>query len=69
ELRALALKIAHRVLETGKSEVIRRRLNSYERRVVHVAIADVDGVRSESIKQDGEKRVEISPATAGDGEE
>ncbi len=62
-LRELALKIAHRVLESGKSEVIRKRLNSYERRVVHVAIADVEGVRSESVKHDGEKRIEIAPAS------
>lgn len=66
-LRRLATKLAERVAESGKSEVIRKRLNSYERRVVHVTISEIAGVGSQSVKQDGEKRVEIYALT-GDEE-
>ncbi|MCB9780448.1 MAG: hypothetical protein H6742_17920 [Alphaproteobacteria bacterium] len=69
-LKALATKIAERVRDTGETEVIRKRLNSFERRVVHVAVSEIRGVQSESIEEDGEKRIAISRADgAGAGEE
>lgn len=61
-LRRLARKVAEHVLETGEPEVIRKRLNSYERRVVHMTISEIEGVASESIKQEGEKRIQVFPA-------
>lgn len=61
-LRRLARKLGRRVQETGKSLVIRQELNSFERRIVHMTIGDIDGLETESIIQDGTKRVKIMAA-------
>lgn len=58
-LKELALKLASKVSETGEPEVIRRELNSYERRLVHTEVANVPGVASRSLGEGTEKRVEI----------
>ena len=62
-------KIAKRVLETGKSEVIRKELNSFDRRVVHVAASDIDGIGTRSIGEGNLKQIEIYAEGAGSGEE
>ncbi|NOY24934.1 MAG: hypothetical protein GXP62_03590 [Oligoflexia bacterium] len=56
--------------ETGETEVIRKRLNSFERRVVHLAVKEMDGIGSQSVNHEGEKRIEVY-SLAGDqaGEE
>lgn len=43
-------------------------LNSYERRLVHVALAGESGVRSFSVGSGGERRVTIAPAEGSGGE-
>lgn len=62
ELKKLARKLAQRVLATGEPEVIRRDLNSYDRRVVHLEVASVEGAASRSIGEGHERRVEIYAA-------
>ena len=47
ELSALAAETATRVLESGESGRLTP-MNPFERKVVHDAIAAIDGVRSES---------------------
>ena len=41
---------------------MRRELNSYERRVVHMVIAEIAGVESESVGDGPVKQVRIMPA-------
>ncbi|MFC4994048.1 protein jag [Rubritalea tangerina] len=54
--------LADKVLESGKS-VRTRPLNAYYRRIVHNALAEVDGVRTASPQgQARYKRIEIMPA-------
>jgi predicted RNA-binding protein Jag len=55
----MAQKIASRVLESGQAEQIRRELNSYDRRIVHTAIADIDGVTTRSIGEGSMKTLEV----------
>lgn len=59
QLKSLARKLAQKVLETGEPEVIRRELNSFDRRLVHLEIAEITGVASRSVGEGAERRVEI----------
>lgn len=59
ELEALALEMATKVKETGKSQIISA-LNPAERRIVHVALQDDSGIRSASIGEGLFKKVRIS---------
>ncbi|MDP2314505.1 MAG: R3H domain-containing nucleic acid-binding protein [Pseudomonadota bacterium] len=68
ELKRLARKIAERVRETGEAEVIRRELNSYDRRIVHVEIAAIEGVGSRSVGEGHDRRIEIHAAADGGDE-
>ncbi len=58
-LRRLARKIGERVKETGETEMIRRDLNAYDRRIVHLEIKEVGGLLSRSIGEGRERRIEI----------
>ncbi len=58
-LRALAHRSAKQVLKYGKN-VILDPMNPYERRIVHTAIQEIDGVTSHSIGQDAGRKVIIS---------
>ncbi|MCP4810526.1 MAG: KH domain-containing protein [Proteobacteria bacterium] len=58
KLKDLTSKIAVRVNETGEAEVIRKELNSYDRRLVHVAAKEL-GVGSRSIGEGNHKQIEI----------
>ncbi len=69
EIEHLAHKLARKVLETGEPELIRRELNSYERRIVHVAVATYDGLGTESIGEGSYKQVRILRKPAGEPEE
>jgi spoIIIJ-associated protein len=55
-----ARELAERVRETGREEALEP-MNSYERKLVHDAIADVDGVETESRGVDPERYVVILP--------
>ena len=59
ELRETAKILAERALETGETQEIGP-LNPYARRIVHLAVADVAGVSSESIGDAFMKTVVIS---------
>ena len=66
ELKKLARRIAENVAGGGDAEVIRKPLNSFERRIVHMEIADMDGVSTETVEQDGDRKIRIF-ADAGEG--
>jgi predicted RNA-binding protein Jag len=70
KLRRLALRLAEEVRSSGEPTELRRELNSFERRIVHMAVSEVDGVYSESIGDGPVKQVRILPASArGDAEQ
>jgi spoIIIJ-associated protein len=59
ELRQMARFLAEKVQASGVSEEMGP-LNSYERRIVHMAVAEIEGVASESIGDAAVKMVTIS---------
>ncbi len=61
KLQLLARRAAEKALETGKAVTINAELNSYDRRIIHVEVSEIDGVVSESIEKDGTKFVRIAP--------
>lgn len=69
ELLALAQKTAKEVLTTKRSRTLAP-MNPYERLIVHTAISEIDGLSSESIGADTERRVVVKStapdATQGD---
>ena len=58
ELAALGDKVARRVLETGDREELAP-MTPFERKIVHDAVAAVDGVRSESEGVEPSRRVVV----------
>lgn len=60
ELRQMAKFLAEKALNTGLAQEIGP-LNPYERRIVHLAVSEVDRASSESIGDAFEKTVIISP--------
>ncbi len=68
ELKRLSRKLALKVRDTGSPETIRRELNSFDRRLVHLEVAEVGGVASRSIGEGADRRVEIYvPEEGGEG--
>ena len=70
-LRELAKKSAARVRKYGRNVVLDP-MNPYERRVVHTAIQEIEGVSSHSVGSDSDRRVVITLAegfTAENGSE
>jgi predicted RNA-binding protein Jag len=65
ELKKLARKLALKVAETGNPEVIRRELNGFERRIVHVEVQEIAGVKTRSIGEGSLKKVEIYREDSG----
>lgn len=61
-LTALAKKVAAQVLSTGRSRALEP-MNPYERRIIHTAIQEIEGVVSNSIGEGAGRRVVI--ATVG----
>ena len=61
ELKEIAVRLSERVKLTGQREEVGR-MNPYERRIVHLAVAEMDGVRTESDGDGVMKRVIIVPA-------
>lgn len=60
-LRELASKNAAKVLKYGRS-VTFEPMNPYERRIIHTAIQEIEGVTSHSVGADTDRRVVISLA-------
>jgi spoIIIJ-associated protein len=58
ELSALGAKVARRVLESGEREELAP-MTPFERKIVHDAVAGVDGVRSESEGVEPSRRVVV----------
>ena len=65
ELKKLARRLAQKVLETGEPQMIRRDMNAYDRRVVHVEVGAIEGVRTRSVGEGPDRRVEILLAEEG----
>ena len=61
ELQQIAMRVSERVKLTGQSEELGM-MNPYERRIVHLAIAEEEGVSSESAGDGFMKRVVIFPS-------
>ncbi len=67
-LESLAERIAERVRRTGE-EVALEPMTPQERKVVHMAVSAMVGVRSESRGEDPLRRVVICPAEGGEADE
>jgi spoIIIJ-associated protein len=63
-LRAEAEAAALAVREDGRPREIGP-LNSYERRIVHLALADAPGVRTFSVGEGSDRRVTVAPSDPG----
>ena len=66
-LKELARRAAEKARETGQTITINAKLNSYDRRLVHIAVSEIDGVESQSEEREvnGEivKFVQVIPVT------
>lgn len=58
-LEQLAAKVAKSVLRTGRSQPLEP-MNPYERRVIHSAISQIEGVSSRSVGEDPYRKIIIS---------
>lgn len=58
-LTALAKRIGAKVQRTGRSHTLEP-MNPYERRIIHSAISEMEGVKSESVGEGANRRVVIS---------
>lgn len=69
-LEELAAKIARNVLRSGRQTTLEP-MNPYERRIIHSAIAEIEGVNSRSVGEEPYRKVVISsnsrPARRGRG--
>ena len=61
KLRKLAKRAAEMAIETGKTITINLDLNSYDRRIVHVAVSEIDGASTASVEKDDKKIVQVMP--------
>lgn len=62
-LEALAKKLAAQVLKTNVSKTLEP-MNPFERRVIHAAVSEIEGVTSSSIGEEPNRRVVITSPTA-----
>lgn len=60
DLGVLARRIGTRVLKSGRSQELEP-MNPYERRIIHSAISEMEGVHSESRGEGADRRVVIYP--------
>ena len=59
-LKALAKRQANRVLKYGRSTALEP-MNPYERRIIHTAIQEIEGVTSHSVGEGDRRKVIITP--------
>lgn len=59
-LVGLARRVSNQVIRNGRSRTLEP-MNPYERRIIHTAVQDIDGVTSNSIGEGSGRRVVISP--------
>lgn len=58
-LQQLAKKVARTVLRTGRSQTLEP-MNPYERRIIHSAVADIEGIASRSVGEEPYRKIVIS---------
>ena len=58
-LEQLAAKISRSVLRTGRSITLEP-MNPYERRIIHAAVSEIEGVQSKSVGEEPYRKVVIS---------
>jgi len=61
KLKALARRAAEKAADTGKTITINLELNSYDRRIVHMEVSEVDGVSTRSVEKGDKKVVQVIP--------
>jgi len=66
QVRELALRLAHRVKRTGQRYSLDP-MHAYERRVIHITLESDEGVRTESVGHEPERRVTIHPTGPAQG--
>ena len=64
QLREIARRVAERVRTSGQAVTLEPML-AYERRIVHLAVQDTPGVKTESVGVDPNRRVVISSTAPG----
>jgi len=60
QLKEFALEVAQRVKETGREEILDF-MNPYERRIIHIAINQLEGLTTESLGEGFLKKVRVFP--------
>jgi spoIIIJ-associated protein len=68
EIVDIARRAAEKVIEQGEESVLSP-LNPYERRLVHLALRDVEGVETQSLGDGFLKRIAIIPRKSGPNED
>jgi predicted RNA-binding protein Jag len=61
KLEAVGRRAAEKVSETGRAVTINLQLNSYDRRILHMAVAEIEGVASQSVLREDVKYVQVLP--------
>jgi spoIIIJ-associated protein len=61
-LKEMAISLAKQVVSEGRVKVLEP-MSSYERRIVHLALKDIEGVRTESQGEGQSRRVIIRPGS------
>ena len=64
KLKNLAKKLAQRVIKDNAEIIIEKELNGFQRRVVHLTIKDIEGVKSESFMDSDVKKIRLVPTEA-----
>ena len=60
-LRAIAVRNANQVLKYGRNAILEP-MNPYERRIIHTAVQEIEGVTSHSVGTDADRKVVITLA-------
>ena len=68
-LKRLSKMLGNRVLESGEPLIVEKELNGYQRRIIHMAIKDFKGVKSESFDADGVRKIRLVQAEIEDSSE
>lgn len=63
-LTSLARRVSAQVLRTGRNRTLEP-MNPYERRIIHTAVQEIDGVTSHSVGEGSGRRVVISSEKGG----
>lgn len=64
KLQELAKKLAEKVIKESTAIVIEKELNGFQRRVVHLAIKEIEGVGSESFMDNDIKKIRLTLTSA-----